>query len=555
MKEGIIDISAISVFLDSGIDVFNINDPFFTDLCYSFTNTNDDIILEDRVKYIYQNYSVCDSGCTLNKENTKSTTISCDCKVKENINTTINPLNIQKEIESYDSNIFVLKCYNLVFSFNGKFKNIGFWLILVLLFANIIFLILYFINGIKPILKYIFNEMVNNGYLEKNSKMFFNEQNKIESVDVQKEKKIKKKKKKKKTSNPIKKVKKHNRYDNKNLSPNNSNRIINLKMNKGDNSFSAQKIKPNNKNALNELITNKNKISIKPKAIYRNKKHKMNTNHTTDGYKNKDKEDSDNFGIMKIDLNNIENYIPPDSYQTLHNYTFEEAMEYDKRSIFKIFYIYLLSKQIIFHTFLQKNPLELIWLRICLFIFMLSTDLALNSLLYLKDNISKKYHYASNLFLFTFTNNITIILLSTLISFIIMSLISKLNNSTNEIRKVFGEYEEKIKKEKKYKINEKDKITIFQKVEKILKILKIKILIFIIIELLLILFYWYFITAFCHVFPNTQFSWLLDTFLSILSRIIIELLFALLFSKLYIISVESNFYSLYRVLLFIYDFS
>ena len=555
MKEGIIDISDISVFLDSGIDVFNINDPFFTDLCYSFTNTNDDIILEDRVKYIYQNYSVCDSGCTLNKENTKSTTISCDCKVKENINTTINPLNIQKEIESYDSNIFVLKCYNLVFSFNGKFKNIGFWLILVLLFANIIFLILYFINGIKPILKYIFNKMVNNGYLEKNSKMFFNEQNKIESVDVQKEKKIKRKKRKKKTSNPIKKVKKHNRYDNKNLSPNNSNRIINLKMNKGDNSFSAQKIKPNNKNALNELITNKNKISIKPKAIYRNKKHKMNTNHTTDGYKNKDKEDSDNFGIMKIDLNNIENYIPPDSYQTLHNYTFEEAMEYDKRSIFKIFYIYLLSKQIIFHTFLQKNPLELIWLRICLFIFMLSTDLALNSLLYLKDNISKKYHYASNLFLFTFTNNITIILLSTLISFIIMSLISKLNNSTNEIRKVFGEYEEKIKKEKKYKINEKDKITIFQKVEKILKILKIKILIFIIIELLLILFYWYFITAFCHVFPNTQFSWLLDTFLSILSRIIIELLFALLFSKLYIISVESNFYSLYRVLLFIYDFS
>ena len=186
---------------------------------------------------------------------------------------------------------------------------------------------------------------------------------------------------------------------------------------------------------------------------------------------------------------------------------------------------------------------------------MLSTDLALNSLLYLKDNISKKYQYASNLFLFTFTNNITIILLSTLISFIIMSLISKLNNSTNEIRKVFGEYEEKIKKDKKYKINEKDKITIFQKVEKILKILKIKIIIFIIIELLLLLFYWYFITAFCHVFPNTQFSWLLDTFLSIFSRVIIEFLFALLFSKLYIISVESNCYSLYRFLLFIYNFS
>ena len=92
-------------------------------------------------------------------------------------------------------------------------------------------------------------------------------------------------------------------------------------------------------------------------------------------------------------------------------------------------------------------------------------------------------------------------------------------------------------------------------IEKILKIYKIKIIILIIIEIILILFYWYFVTAFCHVFSNTQISWLLDSFLSFLSRFVIELLFALLFSKLYIVSVESNCYSLYRALLFIYNFS
>ena len=69
------------------------------------------------------------------------------------------------------------------------------------------------------------------------------------------------------------------------------------------------------------------------------------------------------------------------------------------------------------------------------------------------------------------------------------------------------------------------------------------------------LFYWYFVTAFCHVYSSTQKSWLLDTLLSFLSRLVIEFLFALLFGKLYIVSVESNCYSLYRVLLFIYDFS
>ena len=69
------------------------------------------------------------------------------------------------------------------------------------------------------------------------------------------------------------------------------------------------------------------------------------------------------------------------------------------------------------------------------------------------------------------------------------------------------------------------------------------------------LFYFYFVTAFCHVYSKTQKSWLLDSFLSFLSRLVIEILFAFLFSKLYIISVETNIYSLYRALLFIYDFS
>ena len=91
--------------------------------------------------------------------------------------------------------------------------------------------------------------------------------------------------------------------------------------------------------------------------------------------------------------------------------------------------------------------------------------------------------------------------------------------------------------------------------ENILKVLKIKIFILIIIQNILILFFWYFVTAFCHVYKSTQTSWLLDSFLSFLSRLIIEFLFALFYAKLYIISVESNVYCLYRTILFIYDFS
>ena len=60
---------------------------------------------------------------------------------------------------------------------------------------------------------------------------------------------------------------------------------------------------------------------------------------------------------------------------------------------------------------------------------MLSCDLALNALFYFNDNISKKYQYSKSLFLFTFSNNITIIIYSTLLSFFLITIMKKLTHS------------------------------------------------------------------------------------------------------------------------------
>ena len=186
---------------------------------------------------------------------------------------------------------------------------------------------------------------------------------------------------------------------------------------------------------------------------------------------------------------------------------------------------------------------------------MLSCDLALNALFYFNDNISKKYHYASNLFLFTFSNNITIIIYSTLISYFLLTLLSKLSNSSNAIRNIFRTEEEKLKNNKNYEINNNTKKQIFYGVENVLKKFKIKILVLLIIETILILFFWYFVTAFCHVYSSTQTSWLLDTFLSILSRLMIELIFGFLYAKLYCMAVSSGIKTFYKILFCIYNFS
>ena len=116
----------ISDFQNLGVDILDINDDFFNNLCYVFADSNKDMILEDRIKYIFQNYSLCEEGCSYNNLDIGTRSISCDCKIQGNISTVTAPLvfNSGKESSFFDSNIGVSKCYNLVFSFKNKKDNI-----------------------------------------------------------------------------------------------------------------------------------------------------------------------------------------------------------------------------------------------------------------------------------------------------------------------------------------------------------------------------------------------------------------------------------------------
>ena len=296
---------------------------------------------------------------------------------------------------------------------------------------------------------------------------------------------------------------------------------------------------------INMLVTQDNK---EEKKIIKFK--------TKKNIKNEKSNNIFNFNIININIKNKKRtYKPLDSNKILNNYTFEEAIKYDYRSICLVYYIILLSKQAVFHAFLFNSPLEIFPLRFCLFIFIYSSDLALNAFFYLDDKISEKYYYTKSLFLFAFSNNITVILLSTLVGFFFMTLFTNLSNLTNEIRNVFRNEEKKLMKNKKYTVTDKRKKEVLTEIDKILKKYKIKIIILIIIEFLLMLFFWYYVTAFCHVYNSTQYSWLFDSFLSILSRTVIDFLLPLGLSKLYRLAVESNIKCLYKIVLFFYSFA
>ena len=173
IKNNLLDISSISSFKDLDIDVFNINDLFFNDICSPYSDSKDDMVLEDRIKYIFKNYSLCDEGCTYDKFNIEYNTISCNCNVKTNISINETSLNLEKFDDiKIESNFGLIKCYKLVFSWNGKSKNIGFWIFLILVIAHFPLLFSFFYKGIKPIKEYIIEEMEKNGYIKgkKNSR-------------------------------------------------------------------------------------------------------------------------------------------------------------------------------------------------------------------------------------------------------------------------------------------------------------------------------------------------------------------------------------------------
>jgi hypothetical protein len=262
------------------------------------------------------------------------------------------------------------------------------------------------------------------------------------------------------------------------------------------------------------------------------------------------------FTLITINLknNSNNNYIPKISNRVLNNYTFKEAIKYDQRDTVVIVYIFLLVKQIFFHTFLYRSPLELFSLRLCLFIFIISSDLSLNALFYFNDNISRKYRYSKNIFLFAFSDNLTIIIISIVVGFILLTFLAKLSNTTGNIREIFQKEEEKLKANKKYVISDERKKRIMSEIVDILNNYKKKVIILIIIELLLMLFFWYFVIAFCHVYHETQFSWLLDSLISIAIRSVIEIIISFGFAYLYRMAISGEIHCLYKLVMFLYNF-
>ena len=193
------------------------------------------------------------------------------------------------------------------------------------------------------------------------------------------------------------------------------------------------------------------------------------------------------------DSNNILNYIDIE----LNSLEYEKAVIYDKRTYIQ-YYISLLKEDnlLIFSFYCGIQDYNLQIIKIFLFFFFLSMNMTINALFFNDDTLHKIYEDEGN---YNFVYQIPQIIYSSLISVFINSLIKYLSLSQNDIIKI---------KQQQLKGN------LDIKVEKILKIIKIKYALFFIITFLFLLSFLYYITCFCGIYVNTQIHLIKDSIIS-----------------------------------------
>ena len=150
-----------------GINIFDINHPFYTDICYDFDNPlKKDIPLNDRIKDIFPNASLCDEGCQYKGIDLADMTATCDCKFNDIANN--NLIKDNEILESAfgevfelinSSNILVFKCIKNMFTHFSR--SFGGWISVVLIAGHIAMALSFFLFSSVQVNKYIYTLSTN----------------------------------------------------------------------------------------------------------------------------------------------------------------------------------------------------------------------------------------------------------------------------------------------------------------------------------------------------------------------------------------------------------
>ena len=176
-EEALDNVDDIVEFLNNDINVFNISESFFQDICIHYERDHNDFVLDDRIEFFYQNYSLCNNTfCNLTKIYFENFSYSCICwqeteqeEEKKNhkkehsmeLNEDFSMEGLSQEMGNlfFESNLSVISCFFVLLGENIILTNYGV-LITGLLLIIQIFASFFLCSHMNDIRLYVFRDLI-----------------------------------------------------------------------------------------------------------------------------------------------------------------------------------------------------------------------------------------------------------------------------------------------------------------------------------------------------------------------------------------------------------
>ena len=460
----------------SGIDndflhIYNKSSDYYNDECSQYKSINNtDLTLYTRRNDFNINYlSICETNCTLIDYDPSESKAICECKARD-ILLTMSELKRNDLIYFFDneeqaSNFYVLNCYFLVSSSDDIKKNPGFYLTVIVLSFFVLIYIFFIFKGYSSL------------------KQRIDEAIRLKFHPNQKEDE--------KNSKLI--IVKINNNKNKNDNQINENRIKKRKKkNSKNNRASKSDVKKLNKMKSNSkslsLGSRNNMIQIKNEENEK-KMHKTNESE-------------------KIEEANDENIIIFENDYEINMLSFEEAIKYDKRTCREFYTSLIRTKQLFLFSFLDFNSYNSSILKKTIFFLSFIYHYGFNAFFFTDDVMQKVYEDEGEYNPETlvpcaiYSALCSTVLIRVMVEFLFLTEKNVLN----------------IKNQKTEDLANQEK-------DKFVKIMCIKFIIFFVINLSLLIFFWFYLTCFNALYLNTRKFLIINTIISFAMSNIFPLIF------------------------------
>ena len=476
---------------ESGYNLFNESDKFYTDICSSYTSEyGTDMILEDRKDEILlkkANVSLCQENCKLLNYSSSTNKAQCECspqieKIDSGSIYSDNRFTLENLISNFETtlksaNFRILACYKLAFDFHNFFLNIGriiMTIIIILHFVTLIVLCFYDFKNVDRFLIRIIT--FKNNYFSPKKKR---------TISLRKSRT--KKEKKRNIFNIIKSVppkKKNVTLSNKMTVPDLS--IKGLLSGSGDLLKEKRHKKKKKDSKVNINIIPINNFNYKKRQIGTKIKKKKSSKKLelkktiNDKVKGNNRNENKDFFLQYL------------NDQELNTLEYESAIQIDKRKYIQYYWSLLKKKNILLFTFFPSNDYNLMTIKICLLLTSFSLYMTINGFFFTKIIlhdilISKGVR--------PIVDQVPQIIYSSAIS----SIVNMILRNLSLIEQTLID----IKKNSNMNFNKNKRITEQYKKE-IFGTIKCRFFAFFSISYILLFFFWYFISCFCAVYINTQ---------------------------------------------------